>query len=224
MEPLASAWILPEVKDPKQWWGGHLWTDNAKRFAYAPMGYMQDNIWYNASLVKPEEITQYDHLLNPKWKGKIALWDPREGGAAAGKWSFLWQTKGEQYLKKLVQQISFVSNDRRLVSDSLARGKVAITIGPTYYSFAPFLNSGLPVKPLPPFKEGTYVSVGNGGPILLKNAAHPNAARLLVNWLLSKEGQEIYSKAAGQATGVLTGPSNSGCVQLRVSLLGRLNA
>jgi iron(III) transport system substrate-binding protein len=200
VEPLASSWILPEVKDPKNWWGGHLWTDKAKRFAYAPMGYMQDNIWYNSTLVKPEEVTHYDHLLNPKWKGKIALWDPREGGAAAGKWSFLWATKGEEYLKNLVQQISFVSNDRRLVADALARGKVALTIGPTYYSFAQFMKSGLPVKPLPPSKEGTYVSVGNGGPVILKNAAHPNAARLLVNWLLSREGQELYTKAAGQAT------------------------
>ena len=200
VEPLASYWVLPEVKDPQNWWGGHIWTDNAKRFAYAPMAYMLDNIWYNTSAVKPEEVVLYDDLLNPKWKGKIGMWDPREGGAAAGKWSFLWVTKGEEYLKKLVQQVSLVTTDRRLVADSLARGKIAITIGPTYYSFAPFIKSGLPVKPFPPFKEGTYVSVGNGGPVVLKNAPHPNASKVLVNWLLSKEGQEIYSKAHGQAT------------------------
>ncbi|MGH7847427.1 MAG: hypothetical protein ACREQW_19950 [Candidatus Binatia bacterium] len=80
------------------------------------------------------------------------------------------------------------------------RGKIAITIGPTYYSFAPFIKANLPVKPFPPFKEGTYVSVGNGGPVVLKDAPHPNASKVLVNWLMSKEGQEIYSKAHGQAT------------------------
>jgi len=50
-------------------------------------------------------------LLNPKWKGKIGMWDPRQGGAAAGKWAFLWSTKGEAYLRKLVAQVSFVASE-----------------------------------------------------------------------------------------------------------------
>jgi iron(III) transport system substrate-binding protein len=200
VEPLESYWILPEVKDPKQWFAGHVWTDKTKRFAYAPQGYMLDNIWYNSSQVKEEEVRTYDDLLNAKWKGKIGMWDPREGGAAAGKWAYLWQIKGENYLKKLAEQVSLISTDRRLVADALARAKVIITIGPTYYSFVSFVNAGLPVKPFPPFKEGTYVSVGNGGPVAIKNPPHPNAARVLINWMLSREGQEIYSKAHGQAT------------------------
>ena len=60
------------------------------------------------------------------------------------------------------------------------------------------MKAGLPVEPLPPIKEGTYVSMGNGGPIVIKNGPHPNATKVLINWLLSKEGQEIYSKAQGQ--------------------------
>ncbi len=47
VDPLESHWILPEVRDPKNWWGGHIWSDNTKRFAYSPFAYMQDNIWYN---------------------------------------------------------------------------------------------------------------------------------------------------------------------------------
>ena len=200
VEPLESYWILPEVKDPKQWFAGHVWTDKTKRYAYSPLAYMLDNIWYNSVQAKMEEVRTYDSLLDAKWKGKIGMWDPREGGAAAGKWAFLWQLKGEGYLKKLAEQVSLITTDRRLVADALARGKVSITIGPTYYSFASYVKAGLPVKPLPPFKEGTYVSFGNGGPVAIKNPPHPNAARVLVNWLLSREGQEIYSRALGQAT------------------------
>jgi ABC-type Fe3+ transport system substrate-binding protein len=96
--------------------------------------------------------------------------------------------------------VSLITGDRRLVADSLAKGKIALSIGPTYYSFASYMKAGLPVKPLPPFKEGTYVSMGNGGPVVIKNPPHPNAAAVLVNWLLSKEGQEVYSRALGQAT------------------------
>jgi len=88
VETLEAHWILPEVREAKNWWGGHQWTDNSKRFAYSPFAFMQDNLWYNSDLVKAEEIRLYDDLLLPKWKGKIGLWDPRQGGASAGKWPF----------------------------------------------------------------------------------------------------------------------------------------
>jgi len=201
IEPLEQFWILPEVKDPANWWGGHIWTDLTKRFAYSPLAYMLDNIWYNTGHAKAEDLRTYDDLLNPKWKGKIAMWDPRSGGGAAlGIWGYMWLTKGEDYLRKLVQQNLLILEDRRLVADSLARAKVAIAMGATYYSYASFIKAGLPVKPLPPSKEGTYVSQGNGGPVVIKNHPHPNATKVYVNWLLSKEGQQLYSKAFGQAT------------------------
>jgi len=201
IEPMEQFWILPEVKDPANWWGGHIWTDGAKKFAYSPLAYMLDNIWYNTGHAKQDELRSYDDLLNPKWKGKIAVWDPRSGGGAAlGIWSYLWLTKGEAYLRRLVQQNLQLVEDRRLVADSLARAKAAVAIGATYYSYAAFIKAGLPVKPLPPSKEGTYVSVGNGGPVVVKNHPHPNAAKVYVNWLLSKEGQTLYSKVFGQAT------------------------
>lgn len=200
IEPLEQFWILPEVRDPANWWGGHVWTDSTKKYAYSPLAYMLDNIWYNPGLAKEEELLTYDDLLNPKWKGKIAFWDPRSGGAALGIWGYLWLTKGESYLRKLAEQDLQLVEDRRLVADSLVRGKVAIAIGATYYSYAPFIKAGLPVRPLPPSKEGTFVSVGNGGPVVIRNHPHPNATKVYVNWLLSKEGQELYSKAFGQAT------------------------
>jgi iron(III) transport system substrate-binding protein len=200
VEPLEQSWILPEVKNPANWWGGHIWTDGAKKFAYSPLAYMLDNIWYNTGHAKVDELRTYDDLLNPKWKGKIAIWDPRSGGAALGIWSYLWLTKGEGYLRKLVAQNLQLVEDRRLVADSLARAKAAVAIGATYYSYAPFVKAGLPVRPLPPSKEGTFVSVGNGGPVVVKNHPHPNAVKVYVNWLLSKEGQALYSKEFGQAT------------------------
>ena len=199
VEPLESNWILPEVRDPKNWWGGHFWSDKGQQYAYEPSAYLQKSIWYNANLVKPEDVLSYDDLLNPRWQEKIGLFDPRGGGAGLGIWTFLWTLKGETYLKKLVQQKPLIG-DRRPLADSLANGKIAIAIGPTYYSFEPFIKAGLPLKPFPIFKEGTYVAIGNGGPVIVKNRPHPNATKIFVNWLLSKEGQEIYGKATGHAT------------------------
>ena len=81
--------VLPEVKDPKYWWGGHLWADNAKKYIYSFTAYMTETIWYNTTLVKPEEINSWDNLLDPKWKGKIAILDPRSPGSGESNWAFL---------------------------------------------------------------------------------------------------------------------------------------
>ena len=79
---------------PKNWWGGHMWNDKAKRYAYRPSGHLQDAVWYNFNLAKAEELRLYNDLLNPKWKGKIGFFDPRLGGGAGlGMWGFL---AGEQ--------------------------------------------------------------------------------------------------------------------------------
>ena len=97
LAPLEPAMILKEVKDPSNWWGGHIWLDNAKRYIYASHAHQVDLIWCNTDHVKPEEIRSLNDLLNPKWAGKIGYLDPRTPGAGASMWSFLWKLKGEDY-------------------------------------------------------------------------------------------------------------------------------
>lgn len=200
LEPAEPYLMLPEVRDPKRWFGGHIWLDNAKKHIYAFQVYQSENIWHNPTLVKAEEARSYDDLLLPKFKGKIGILDPRSAGAGTATWAFFLKTKGEEWLKKLAAQEMFLSRDQRQLADSLAKGKTAITIGLTYYTFAPFRKAGLPVKPLAEMKEGTYTSCGSSATSIVKNSPHPNATKVFVNWLLSKEGQEIYGKAMGQAT------------------------
>jgi iron(III) transport system substrate-binding protein len=101
LAPLETAMILPEIRDPNSWWGGHIWVDNAKRYIYASHAYQVELIWRNTDDVKPEEIRSLTDLLNPKWSGKIGYLDPRTPGAGASMWSFLWKLKGEDYLKRL---------------------------------------------------------------------------------------------------------------------------
>lgn len=192
--------VLPEVKDPKQWWGGHLWVDNAKKYIYSFQAYLTESIWHNTELAKPSEFRSYDDFLNPKWKRKIGFLDPRSPGAGDSHWSFMWDVKGEPYLKKFVAQELLLGRDQRVLAESLAKGRVAVMMGLTYYSFLPFVKAGLPVKPLPPLKEGTFGTAGSGNLVIIKNPAHPNAAKVFVNWVLSREGQEIVSRALGQAT------------------------
>lgn len=200
IEPLEPFMILPEVRDPKDWYGGHIWLDNTKRFIYSFQAYQSENIWYNASLMNPDGVRSYDDLLNPKWKGKIGYLDPRTPGSGTATWAFLWKQKGENYLRKLAEQDLVLSRDQRQLTDSLAKGKLVLTVGLTYYSFLPYIKVGLPIKPLPEPKEGNYTSNGSGALSIIKNPPHSDATKLFINWLLSKEGQEIYGKAMGQAT------------------------
>jgi iron(III) transport system substrate-binding protein len=200
LDPIEPWMTLPEVNDPKQWWGGHLWVDNAKRFIYMFQAYLSEIIWYNTDLVKPNEIRSLDDFLNPRWKGKIGYLDPRTPGAGDSTWGFMWQIKGEEFLKKLVAQDLFLGRDQRLLAESLAKGRVAVMIGLSYYSYVPFLKAGLPIKTLPRLKEGNYGTGGSGNLAIIKAPAHPNGTKVFVNWLLGREGQEVVSKALGQAT------------------------
>jgi iron(III) transport system substrate-binding protein len=192
--------VLPEVREPKNWWGGHMWADNAKRFIYSFTAYVTETLWYNTTLAKPDEITSYDQLLDPRWKGKIAILDPRTPGSGESTWGFLWKLKGEEFLKKLAAQEMMVGRNQRQLAEALARGKSAISIGVSYYTLLPFIKSGLPVKPVPYLKEGFYAGTGSGNLALLKNSGHPNATKVFMNWFLSKEGQSAFLRALGQPT------------------------
>jgi iron(III) transport system substrate-binding protein len=194
--------ILEEVKDPRQWWGGHLWEDNVKtnRFIYSFTADFSAPPFYNAELLKPTDIASYDDLLNPKWKGKIGFFEPRIPSAGQGLWGFLMKIKGKEFLQKLAEQSLFISRDGKQLADGLAKGTLVIGLGLSQRFVDPFINAGLPIKPLMSIKEGLGGSNGFGTVAVMRNAPHPNAAKVYINWLLGKEGQDLYSRALTQGT------------------------
>lgn len=197
LDPVDPYLILPEVRDPKYWWGGHIYVDNAKRYIYNFVAYQTVSLWSNPNDYKPNEFKSFDDLLSPKLQGKIGISDPRTPGSGSSMWSYMHYIKGEEYLKKLVAQKLFITRDLRLLAENLARGKVALTSGIGYSEFQPFIKANLPVAPLPVPKEGLYVSGGYGHLTILKNPPHPNATRVFVNWLLSRDGQEVFARGMG---------------------------
>jgi iron(III) transport system substrate-binding protein len=197
LEPVEPYFVLPEVKDPKQWWGGHLWADNAKRFLYVFVAYQTVSLWSNPNEYQPTEFASFDDLLAPKLRGRIGISDPRTPGSGSSMWSHMLHVKGEEYLRRLVAQNLFVTRDLRLLAENLAKGKIAVTSGIGYSEFLPFIKVNLPVAPLPMPKEGLYVSGGYGHLTIIRNPPHPNAAKVFVNWLLSRDGQEVFSRAMG---------------------------
>jgi len=200
LDPVMPSMLLPEVRDPKHWWGGHIWADNAKAYIYSFTAYMTETIWYNSTLVRPEEINSWDNLLDAKWKGRIVILDPRSPGSGESNWAFLLRIKGEPFLAQLAAQEMTVGRNLRQLGEAVARGKSAISIGVSYYTYLPFIKAGLPVKSISNIKEGYYAGTGSGNLAILKDRPHPNAATLFVNWLLSRDGQVALTKALGQPT------------------------
>ena len=202
LEPLEPMLILPEVKDAKNWWGGLIWADNVngnKYFYSFTANSGSAGRWYNADLYNGDEFRSYDDLLNPKLKGKVGILDPQYPGAGQGSWTFLWQSKGEEFLLKLARHDLFVAANARQLSEALAKGKIAVCIGCSRHNVTLFIKAGLPLKLLPIAKEGDEATGGYAVGVL-KNAPHPNAAKVFVNWLLSKEGQELWGQAMIDAT------------------------
>jgi ABC-type Fe3+ transport system substrate-binding protein len=197
LEPLEPVLILPDVKDQKNWWGGLIWADNVngnKYFYSFTANSGSASRWYNADLYNGSEFRSYDDLLNPKLKGKVGILDPQYPGAGQGSWTFLWQTKGEEFLLKLAKHELFVTANARQLVEALAKGKIAICVGCSRHNVTPFIKAGLPLKLLPIAKEGDEATGGYAVGVL-KNPPHPNAAKVFVNWLLSKEGQELWGRA-----------------------------
>ncbi len=198
LEPMEPQLILPEVRDPKVWWAGKL-PVVGYGYAVGVLKYASIPLSINTEKVKPEEIKSYRDLLNPKWKGRIVMDDPTVGGSGL-KWaSYVLWTKtagGEEFLRSLVRQEPAINRDRRLVVEWLARGKYDIALNARPEVMKSFIDLGAPLKFLTP-QEGTYVTAGGSVASLKKNAAHPNAANVFLNWLLTKEAALLWSKASG---------------------------
>ena len=200
--PFMDYLILPEVKDPRQWWGGHMWEDNVKtnRFIYSFSADFSIPPFYNADLIKPDEITSYDDLLQPKWKGKIGFFEPRVPSAGQGLWGFLMKNKGKEFLQKLAQQELVIHRDGQQLAVGLAKGTLAVALGLSQRFVDPYIRGGLPIKVLLTLKEGLSGSNGFGTVAIMRNAPHPNAVKVYINWLLSKEGQDLYGRALTQGS------------------------
>jgi len=201
LAPFSDSMILPEVKDPRQWWGGHMWEDvKTNRFIYSFSADFSVPPFYNSDLVKPGEINSYDDLLSPKWKGKIGMFEPRIPSAGQGLWGYLMRAKGKEFLQRLADQNLFIHRDGQQLAVGLAKGTLAVALGLAQRFVDPYIKGGLPIKVLSSIKEGMGGSNGFGTVAVMKNTPHPNATKVYINWLLGKEGQDLYGRALTQGS------------------------
>jgi iron(III) transport system substrate-binding protein len=149
-----------------------------------PMG-----ILINTRLVKPEdEPKSWNDLNDPKWKGKILSDDMRPLGSGNTMFAILQKKMGADFNEQLAQQKPVFSRDMRNDARRVARGEYPIYV-PQVFAFASDLK-GLPVKVVIPKEGAPYAQMELA---LLRNASHPNAARLFVNHFLDQDSQLLYA-------------------------------
>ena len=202
LEPINPTLVLPEVIDVAKWYEGeHRYIDPEKRFIFAFVANSQSGqVQYNrVQQVNPAEFNSFWDLLHPKWRGKMASLDPTTFGMGAALQFFYYHSElGPAFLRKLYGEMQVtVSRDARQMTDWLASGKFPLCIRCNAGSeIGKAKEQGLPIGSLDTesWKEGGSSSAAGGTLGIPSRAPHPNAAKVFINWFLSREGQIALQK------------------------------
>jgi ABC-type Fe3+ transport system substrate-binding protein len=200
LDPIKPVLILPEVIDLKNWRDGR-WqaVDKEGLYVLAFAGQVSSVLAYNIEQVKGDEVDELNELLDPKWKDKIAVSSPVSGGAGPPTFRLIWlmlgPEKAKDYFVKLRAQTGIVERDQRRGLESVAKGKYPVLIAPSTGVMGQLTQRGLKFGVLSEWKDiGGRISSSFGNVTVLNKAPHPNAAKVFINWLLTKDGQSIWSK------------------------------
>jgi len=202
LDPIKPALLMAEVVDPFKWWEGkHKYVDREGQYILVYEGNVSGGAapGYNTQQLKADEFKSYWDFLQPKLKGRVVAVDIRKVRGTGSPWQYLYYHPelGPHYLKRLYSELDVtLSGDLRQTIDWLATGKFALCLPCQGSTIAKAKNQGLPVDQFAPYhlKEGVNISSAFGQVALMNRAPHPNAAKVFINWLLSRDGQIAFQK------------------------------
>jgi iron(III) transport system substrate-binding protein len=203
VDPLRSALIRPERWDDAKWINGFDWgfMDASRERVNAFSAYITYSIYINRDVVPESDFSRVDDLLNPRWKGKIVVNEPREAGSGSVNSARLLKSMGRDWLRRLFhEQELVVTRNLRQHLEWLVRGQYPIAIGVESAGLEEFQRQGLGrnVQPLD-VPEAKGAAVGFGGcACAVTRPPHPNAVKVYLDWLLSYEGQTTWAKTSGR--------------------------
>jgi iron(III) transport system substrate-binding protein len=197
LSPVKTKLILSEVTDVKYWRGGALkWNDPEGQYLLQTSEAAYGWTVINTDQIKPGELSLAKDLLRPEYRGKIASFDPRSGGAGQGRATYMMTALGEEYVRSLYvdQKVTYTANHQQL-AEWIARGIYSIGLGAVERIFEPMRKEGLPIGVIASFGDAPgYLTGGSSVMKLIKDGPNPNAAAVLLNWFAAKEAQTIYGK------------------------------
>lgn len=152
---------------------------------------------FNTNLVAPgTEPTSFQDLLDPKWKGKMAWAAHISTSGAAGFVGTVLTTmgndKGMSYLSELAKQnVAGLDGSSTSVVNQVAAGEYAIALQVFNHNAVIGAAQGAPLNWTPRYPAMGIFAVS----AILRDAPHPNAAKLFETFLVSKEGQQLFRDA-----------------------------
>ncbi len=207
LAPLDPFLILPEVRDKNAWMQNMLWwNDGAEpmtNLSFAAILYPV--AYFNTNMAKASQFRSYWDIADVKWKGKVASNDIRVIGAGGVPASYIYKdaTLGLPWFQRFFGQLDVVmGRDQRQLVDGLAQGRYAIAGFISAEEATKAMDLGLPIAPVPidNLKEGCAIGPGAGAVSAVTNAPHPNAAKVYINWLLSRDGQIAWQEETKYAS------------------------
>ncbi len=152
-------------------------------------------IAYNTTLVKPEDAPKsFADLLDPKWTGKIVKAHPSYSGGIVTSTFQTVNAIGWGYLEKLGKQKVLQVQSATEPPKKLALGERAVAADGLEYMQIRMQRGGAPIKIVYPTEGTPFIP---GCEAIAKNAPHPNAAKLFMSFMVSRETQQYLVDAAG---------------------------
>lgn len=214
LAPVEPLLVHPEVVDRSLWHGGkHWYADEGQQFVFLYTARPETSwrFWYNTRRIRQDEIATVKTLgdvLDPRWRGKIAslaISDP--AGLATLIRLYVATDAGPEWVRKylLESDVTFAA-DRRVLETWLSQGRFPLQFpASSRDDLVELEKAGLPIKEveIPMQQPGLQPASSASSIEVFDRPAHPNAAKLFLNWFLSKEGQAEVQKIEGALYGSL---------------------
>ncbi len=150
---------------------------------------------YNTNLVKDADAPKgYKDLLDPKWKGKLVKAHPGYSGTALTGTYALVKAPGWDYFEKLAKQGVQQLQSTTAPPKTIASGERAVEVDGNEYNMFIEIDKKSPVRIIYAVEGTPFVTSPTA---IFAQAPHPNAARVLQNFLYTAKAQQILVEAGG---------------------------
>jgi iron(III) transport system substrate-binding protein len=186
--------VLKWVPDSVKKWPKHLVDEDGY---WAASNLFVNSIGINTELVTGKHVPkQWEDLLDPWWKGKLAWGSTASSSAGPGFVGLMIRSRGEEaamdFLKKLSKQdVAGMPVSARKVLDQVIAGEYAAGLMIFNHHTIISGDKGAPVKWLPLSPASVTLNTAS----VAAHAPHPNAAKLFLDYMLSDEGQKVFRES-----------------------------
>lgn len=197
---VADVGIFLELKED-----GHLLEYHSPEYAFYPQKYKDEGFWaamrvnaigmaYDSHRTTdpPESWTD---LMDSRWKGKIALKNVLTSGTAYGEYYMLRELYGVEFWEKIANQDPIIYKKYSQIADALLSGEVDVAMEfAAYKAYEYSVKKGTAIK---------WINPSDGVPMvpapaaILRDAGHPEEAKLFLDFLLSEKGQSLTQRLLG---------------------------